>query len=274
MLVQLRQGKEEVVMFLSKKFTEVERRWSTMEQEAYAIYYAIKKLQQYLLGRSFVVETDHKNLLYLHKEPAAKVIRWKMFLMQFNFSLRHIPGVENVVADALSRAFDDDKKMLKVVTEVPEELDEDVQWWKDSYKQDVIRDEDGWICLDEVPREILKTMVKDLHNRSAAHMGRVHLVDYFKKRQWRWKKMREVINIVIQSCPVCQKLTKQRSKKLVGTLAAFKPFDSISVDTLGPLEVRETYRYIAAHFDPKVIQMEQNPVFLLPISRSYFGTPL
>ena len=79
--------------------------WATIEQECYAVYYSIITLQSYLLGRHFFVATDHRNLMYLEKSVVPKLVRWRLRLLEFQFTIIHITGVDNVVAmDALSRA--------------------------------------------------------------------------------------------------------------------------------------------------------------------------
>ncbi len=49
------------------------------------------------------METDHKNLTFLKTAQSAKVRRWKFTLQEFDFRYAHIPGADNVVADAFSR---------------------------------------------------------------------------------------------------------------------------------------------------------------------------
>jgi transposase InsO family protein len=91
------------VAYLSKSFSEQQKKWSTIESEAYAIYFAISQWQEFLTGHSFVVETDHANLRYLEKATAPKLVRWRLQLSTFDFVVRHIPGKENNIADTLSR---------------------------------------------------------------------------------------------------------------------------------------------------------------------------
>ncbi|GKT28560.1 hypothetical protein ADUPG1_000727, partial [Aduncisulcus paluster] len=105
-LKQFKEGKWFPIQYISKKFSAVQRRWATIEQEAYGIVYAVNTLRYYLLDKHFVINTDHRNLLYLRKNPSAKVIRWQIFLSQFDFTIKHVPGKENVEADVLSRGLD------------------------------------------------------------------------------------------------------------------------------------------------------------------------
>ena len=60
-------GQDRLIIALSSTFSQVERRWSVIEQETYAIVYAVRKLRHYLLGNVFIIETDHRNILWLHK---------------------------------------------------------------------------------------------------------------------------------------------------------------------------------------------------------------
>ena len=53
---QLKHGTEFPVVFLSHTFTETQRKWSTTEQEAYGVYYAITKWNCYLQGTNITVK--------------------------------------------------------------------------------------------------------------------------------------------------------------------------------------------------------------------------
>ncbi len=103
MILQVVDGVERPVAYASRAFSPVEARWSTIEQEAFGVVFAIESFQHYLQGHEFVVECDHRNLLYLHRATAPKLIRWR--LQAFDYRVVHIPGRENVVADGMSRCF-------------------------------------------------------------------------------------------------------------------------------------------------------------------------
>ena len=91
------------ISFVSHKFSETASRWSTLEQECFAIKYGVESMAYYLRGKEFILETDHENLRWMEASEVAKIIRWRMFLQGFTFKLRHIPGKLNKVADWLSR---------------------------------------------------------------------------------------------------------------------------------------------------------------------------
>ena len=92
------------IAFLSHTFTETQRKWSTTEQEAYGIYYAITKWNYYLQGADIIVKKDHKPLAQsLNGENANnKVNRWSLELATYNITFKWIFGAKTKAADCLS----------------------------------------------------------------------------------------------------------------------------------------------------------------------------
>jgi len=84
-------------------------RWATVEKEAYALIYAVDQCAKYVAGSHFVIETDHRPLLWMlqgvaKQNTGGKIFRWFYLLSSFDFEIRHIAGTTNVLADALSRS--------------------------------------------------------------------------------------------------------------------------------------------------------------------------
>jgi hypothetical protein len=75
------------------------------EQEGSAVDWIFKKERHKLLGRQIDLYTDNNALRYLLIKPdmTAKVASWVSHLMDFDITVHHLPGVENTVADVLSR---------------------------------------------------------------------------------------------------------------------------------------------------------------------------
>ena len=65
MLFQVIEGREVPVAFWSRAFTATERRWSTYEQETFALVASVLHWESILLGHKFSVEVDHKNMLWM-----------------------------------------------------------------------------------------------------------------------------------------------------------------------------------------------------------------
>jgi len=126
-LFQEREGKEVPIHFLSKSFDDRLSRWSTLQQEGYAIYYAITSWEHLLRDRRFLVRTDHANLRLLHEESNAKVIRWMLTLQSYDFDIEHIAGRNNTIADGFSRLCSDDRtetsKRIRETLEGDTEMD-------------------------------------------------------------------------------------------------------------------------------------------------------
>ena len=117
-LFQVVEGKEQAVAFISKAFSPTEQNWSTLEQELYAAVWAVKRWRQMLEGHHFTIQTDHRNILQLHKSEVPKVIRWRLALQQFDYDIIHVEGAgaKHAVADALSRLHGPVPKKLRRIS--------------------------------------------------------------------------------------------------------------------------------------------------------------
>lgn len=104
-LAQGEPGEEKPILFLSKKLFDREKKYSTVEKEGLAIKWAVDSLKYYLLGREFVLQTDHRPLKWMHSKQHqnARVLRWCLALQPYQFTIEHCPGKENLIADYLSR---------------------------------------------------------------------------------------------------------------------------------------------------------------------------
>ena len=96
------------VVFLFHMFTDTQQQWSTTEQEAYGIYYALTKWNYYLEGSNIVVCNEHKPLQkFLNSKNAnKKVNRWSQELTTYNITFESILGALNKTAGCLSQLVD------------------------------------------------------------------------------------------------------------------------------------------------------------------------
>ena len=109
-LLQGEVGEQKPVVYLSRKLFPRELRYSTVEKECLALKWAVDSLKYYLMGKDFILETDHRALKWLHrmKDTNSRVTRWYLALQPFNFEVRYRAGPENTTADYLSRVFEDE----------------------------------------------------------------------------------------------------------------------------------------------------------------------
>ncbi|XP_051750669.1 uncharacterized protein LOC127513104 isoform X1 [Ctenopharyngodon idella] len=99
------EGEERPVLYISRKLSKRETKYSTIEKECLAIRWAVLTLRYYLLGREFTLCSDHAPLQWLHrmKDTNARITRWYLALQPFKFKVVHRPGAQMAVADFLSR---------------------------------------------------------------------------------------------------------------------------------------------------------------------------
>ncbi|KII65852.1 Retrovirus-related Pol polyprotein [Thelohanellus kitauei] len=94
------------ISFASRTLNRAEENYSTIDPEMLAIVWAVKKYRHYLLGRNFIIRTDHNPLSYLSnfRDNHGRRARWLSLLSEYIFEIQHIPGHLNKVADVLSRS--------------------------------------------------------------------------------------------------------------------------------------------------------------------------
>ena len=93
------------IAFESWKLKEYERHYSIYDKEMLAIFHALTKFRQYLVGGRFKVKTDHNSLKYFleKKELNERQQKWVSKIQAYDFEIEYVKGKSNVVADALSR---------------------------------------------------------------------------------------------------------------------------------------------------------------------------
>lgn len=96
------------VEFCSRVLSKSERNYSTIQKECLAIVFTLKKFRHYLLGSQFKLYTDHKPLIWLKEQRLEGMLgRWILAIQEYSFDINHVPGIENILADAVSRQFVD-----------------------------------------------------------------------------------------------------------------------------------------------------------------------
>ena len=104
-LSQRQDKQEKVIAYASRTLAKPEQKYETTRKELLAIVTGLKQFHQYLLGRHFVIRTDHAALTWLRctAEPMPQLARWLTFIEQFDYEIEHRPGAKHGNADGLSR---------------------------------------------------------------------------------------------------------------------------------------------------------------------------
>jgi transposase InsO family protein len=108
-LLQEVAGQWKPVVFASRSMSETEQRYAQIEKEALAATWACEKFSSYLLGLNFTIETDHKPLVPLLGMKnldclPPRILRFRLRLDRFDYTIVHVPGKLMYTADTLSRA--------------------------------------------------------------------------------------------------------------------------------------------------------------------------
>ena len=108
--VLLQEGESVVqhpVCYFSIKFKNHQLNYSTIEKETLAMLLALQHFEVYVGCSStpVLVYTDHNPLVFLAhmRNSNQRLMRWALLVQGYNIAIRHRKGVDNVVADALSR---------------------------------------------------------------------------------------------------------------------------------------------------------------------------
>ena len=101
------EGNEQVIAYGSKLLSDAQRNYCTTKKELLAMVYFVKQYRHYLVGRRFLLRTDHASLLWLlnFKDPEGLLARWLVALSSFMpfDCIEHRAGRHHANADALSR---------------------------------------------------------------------------------------------------------------------------------------------------------------------------
>ena len=105
-LIQKQNREDQPIAFASKSLRDTETRYANIERELLAIIFACQCFSTYLLGRSFVAESNHKPLEMIAMKNLANVPprlqRMLLELQRYNVTIKYRPGNQMQLADALS----------------------------------------------------------------------------------------------------------------------------------------------------------------------------
>ena len=266
--------KGQPITFASKKLTEVESRWSTIDKEAYAVIFAIQKLRSFLLDKHFTVFSDHQPLKYLFQSSkvSAKVHRWRALVAEFNFDVKYIRGEENAVADSLSRVLNiadvdsegemsidkqtfvaaqkrdpESKALYRAVSNNYSRKPADVSHDMWSFKRNCFISDSLLKIKDRifVPKNMRTKILTATHygHQGMESMLNKLLADYF------WPKMKHDVNDFVRNCRICSLVKPQFINAELKPYLLDAPMQLVVTDFIGPLPSDKGYRYILVIMD-------------------------
>ena len=219
-LAQVREGKERIICCASRALNLAEKSYPATKLECLAIVWAVAKFRPYLMAVPFEVFTDHYALQCLKtmRTGSALLHRWSAALKEYDFTVRHRPGKIQTHVDGLSR--------LPVDPAPPE---------------------DTLLHIELGNEEEARRLAQELH--TATQIGGQALWKLFSDR-YSHKAGRQICIEVAQSYPQCQRGSDYgHRQKTTGTIESKGPWDTLSVDIVGPLPADRRHEFIIAFVD-------------------------
>jgi hypothetical protein len=124
------------IMYMSRRLTSAKRAYSNIERKALAIVWCTFRARHFLIGTKFTLKCDHQPLEFifhprreLPKVTSARILRWAIQLMGFDYEIQYVRGNTIPHADALSRLDFHDEDGSKDLTDGdPTSIDDFVHW--------------------------------------------------------------------------------------------------------------------------------------------------
>ncbi|GJX50077.1 ty3-gypsy retrotransposon protein [Tanacetum coccineum] len=210
---------------------------ATYQKELFTIVEVAYKWCQYLVGRRFIIRTDHKCLKELMQQviQTPSQLKYVRKLMGFDFVVEYKPGNTNQVTDALSHLYEEEELViaafmslsepvvgllsdLKKENKTLEELVALHQQINEGNRPNGFCQEEGFVIFRDryyVGKEsrLKAILLREFHDTpSAGHRGvKKTLVGSL----FHWSGMRKLLDEYIKQCLVCQK-TKYSTQAVGG----------------------------------------------------------
>ena len=127
-------------MFISKQLTDTQRRYSTTEREALAIFTCLEEVRWLVIGSPYPtkVYTDHQALVSLLRQDDAhgRIAGWQVRLSEYDVEYIYVPGQDNTLADGMSRIPANAAKGEAFMVEVLQRSEALVQEWNGWIRED------------------------------------------------------------------------------------------------------------------------------------------
>lgn len=189
---------DRILGIFSRKFTEVQARYTVSEKELLAIITALEYFKTIIYLSKIKIKTDHANIL-TDTVNTTRFQRWKILLSEYDVEIVHIPGTTNIVADQLSRCFAISNAKINDVS-------------------------DETLTLNNLHEKFCHAGTETIY-RTIKNIVPI-------------QNLKNKLNIIRRKCSICQQfmITSYHYGKVEGGLATATPFKDISTDIYGPIK--------------------------------------
>jgi len=263
------------VAFASRSLNEIESRYAQIEKEALALVWSAEKFSDYVLGKPFLFETDHKPLVPLLGNKRLdslppRVLRFRLRLARFQYSIYHVPGKTLYMADTLSRApikaftqevtSDTELFMQSVVSALPATKD-----YLDTYRTAQLKDntcsrlmqfcDSGWPNHNNVKGDLRKywqvRASLSVNDNILLYGSRIVVPEAMRVETLRkihqghqgfqkcrsrvsaavwWPGIMKSLDDFIKACPECQQTLPAQREPLLSTTLPSYPWEKLAMD--------------------------------------------
>lgn len=267
-LGQMQDGAFAPIAYASRTLSPLERKYSTYEKETLAALYGVEKFKYFLEHTKFILRTDCNALQFVlnHPKQLGRIGRWVLRLSAFQFTTEHVKGVDNKVADCLSRMFEDsppeviEQNLCSInLVDFPLSFTDISTYQKqDEFVKEIMQSASAGndifpyqikkgilVCNVRnstepkiVLPQVLKPMVCKYYHESlfGAHLGYTKTLNKIKQ-VFTWKGISKDVGVFIKNCKICA-LSKPAQKANYGYMAssvASYPMEKLFIDFVGKL---------------------------------------
>jgi len=265
------------IAFHSESLSQAERNYDIYDRELLAVVKALRAWRTYLVGspHKIIIHTDHANLQYW-KEPrkiSRRVAREFLELSEYDFLLKHVSGVKNSRADALSRRADHEADAednndvvvlpadrfiratemsmhdMDIWTQISQNLDEkDVLRWVEPHNLKKLNGlwwkNDALVVVGD--NDLKRGVITFFHDTPAmGHPGIANTYELLRRDYW-WPNMRKDVEDYVKGCATCQanKINTHRQKPHlfpISTDPDAEPFEVVTMDFITKLPPSQGY---------------------------------
>jgi len=245
-LSQVQDGEEKVIAYGSKKLSRAEIQYCITRKELLAVYYFVTYHRQLLLGRRFLIRTDHRALTWLlnWKSPnTTQYCSWVAELEIYDFDIEHRKGKDHINADFVSRPFENCKQC---------ELSHPDPRPKRNVK------------IFQISEPLEQEIRLEKLHKTLGHIGEEKLLNTAKNMNIENRYLKQAVHNVVSKCFVCleRKYPGRKSHQQASYFANY-PFEKVAIDIAGPLQPTQNNNA----FLLSIIDVFSRWIVLVPLKR-------
>ena len=297
------------IAFFSRRLSKSQRNYTTTEKELLSIVECLKQFRNILFGYEIHVYSDHKNLVYeATLSESQRVMRWRLLLEEFGPNIHHIAGVDNIVADTLSRVKSSnveedenptsDNRMLQElyaatrIQSIQADFPLDKGLIRDEQQKELtnkksplkllIDNEKSEYTINDIddvslimrdgkiyiPESMRETTLNWYHHY-LNHPGGDRLGNTIKQTCY-WKGLSNQAKQFVKACKICQQHKKKRKYGHVPakTIEDLVPWRTVHTDLIGPYSI--TAKQIQPGGDIKEIELKLTAMTMVDPATGWF----